>query len=308
MIDTFQVSRTYARPPNPETLKKHGWKPIFNFGEINAFSFNAGNGKPRLTVSQDNTREHCFIRAEVSAGKWLFGSNLHLVDQSEMNEALRLLSIYTAEYTETDFDAFKARVTKVDFTEDFNIGEHLIFPIIAKYSRFELPKYERVIYNASSVYFRNSLKKGKLTKEYKLYGKHQERLDNGKDRSEQEKAKGILRLEVGLRKSAVYRLAKELNLEDYTAKNILTKEVSDAVLTKAKDKLAFESMTANCLENFELLFKDRSYNDASRLLSFLYLRDLYGNDYSYFQKYGLSQRTCQRFWNECKKIGVVSLE
>ncbi|MCD9187268.1 MAG: hypothetical protein LUM44_12610 [Pyrinomonadaceae bacterium] len=308
MIDTFQVSRTYARPPNPETLKKHGWKPIFNYGEINAFSFNAGNGKPRLTVSQDNTREHWFIRAEVSAGRWLFGSNLHLVNQSEMNEALRLLSIYTAEHTEMDFDAFSGRVTKVDFTEDFNFGEHLILPIIAKYSRFELPKYERVLYNQSSVYFRNSLKKGKLTKEYKLYGKYQERLDNGNDRSEQEKAKGILRLEVGFRKSAVYRLANELNLEDYTANNILNKKVSEAVLTKAKGKLAFESMTANCLENFELLFKDRSYNDASRLLTFLYLRGQYGNQYAYLEKYGLSHRTCQRFWKECKKIGVIALE
>ncbi|MBS1796792.1 MAG: hypothetical protein JSS81_23380 [Acidobacteria bacterium] len=307
MIDTFQVSRTQARAPVPEKLDN--WQPLRDnkTGEPYALCFNSPKGehKPRLTITK-NPNEFWIIRAEVSPGSWLFNSNLHLVNEAELDRGLHLLSEYVEEKTGVPFDAHSARVTRVDFTRDFDVGENNVIPFIAQVSILDLQKYKKICFDNTSVYFRNAGKE--LTKQYKIYSKYHERLANSKDIDEQERAKGIVRLEVSFRKSGVNRLAESLGLQSHCAEHVLTKDVSDKVIERAMKVLEFEKILKGQISDYNTLFQTKGFNEGSKLLSFLFLKAKLGNDYEKFALFGITKRTCQRYWKLCKELGVLSLE
>ena len=307
MIDTFQISKTFARPPNESELISNSWKPILNkhTGESTALCCNSARGEPRLTLSRTRN-DYWIIRAEVSFGSWLHGSNLHLPNENELHHGLDLLSGHVKDKSGIVFDAHTERVTRVDFTRDFQVGENAVIPIIAKFAKSKLPRYKRVCFDETSVYHKNGGKE--RTKEYLIYSKYHERLAKGNDESEQEAAKGLLRLEVSLRKSAVNRLAKSLKLPSHHANHILTKETSERALQRAMKQLHFDSLLTAGNSNIEKLFEIQSATMPLTLIGFLYLRDKYGDDLAkqFFIK--TSSKTLKRYSDDCSKAGVLTLE
>lgn len=309
MIDTIQISKTFARPPNIAELLKNGWKPIRDklTGEPAALCFNGAKSEPRLTLSK-TYNDLWIVRAEVSFGSWLYGSNLYLLNESEFQHGLESLSEQVEVKSGIVFDAHTERVTRVDFTRDFQVGENAVIPIIAKFARLSLPKYKRVCYEDTSVYFKNSLEKGKLTKQFKIYSKHHERLANSKGAAEQERAKGVLRLEILHQKSAVNRLAKSLKLPNHHANYILTKETSEKVIEKAMKILNFESLLTAKNSNIESLFNICGSTEAYKFIGFLYMLDKYGKGFSKLPFVDTSQKTLKRYLSGCLKAGVLTLE
>jgi hypothetical protein len=311
MMDTFQISKTFARPPNISELIGEAWKTLQydSSGEPIALCFNASKGecKPRLTLSRTRNN-YWIIRAEVALGSWLHGSNLHLPNEDELHSGLGLLSEYVESKSGIVFDAHTERVSRVDFTRDFYVGENFVIPIIAKFKKFNLPRYERVCYKETSVYFNNSLKKGKLTKQFKIYGKYQERLDESKDKAEQEAAKGLIRLENSFRKSAVNRLAKSLKLPSHNANHILTKETSEKVIEKAIKQLHFDSLLTTESFNDQKMFELYGATMPYSLFGFLYLRDKHGEDLTKLSFINTSPKTLKRYSDDCSKAGILSLE
>ena len=307
MFDTFQISKTFARPPNKSEIANNGWKPLLNqhTGELTTFCLNSakGKGEPRLTLSK-NRNDYWIIRAEVSLGSWLHGSNLHLPNESELNHGLDLLSEYVESKSGIVFDAHTERVSRVDFTRDFQVGENAVIPIIAKFAKFNLPRYKRICFDETTVYFKNAGKE--RTKEFKIYSKYHEMSAKGK--SDAESAKGILRLEILYRKSAVNRLAKSLKLKSHHANYILTKETSERVIEKAAKQLHFDSLLNNEPLNIENLFKHYGAGAGLKYIGFLYLRDKYGEDISKLPFMDVSRKTLKRYLDDCKKAGILSLE
>ncbi len=310
MLDTFQISKTLARSPNLSELVNNAWKTLVNkhTGELTALYLNSakGKGEPRLTLSPDRNGLW-IIRGEVSVGSWLHGSNLYLPDTDELHHGLDLLSEYVEMKSGIVFDAHTERVSRVDFTRDFQVGENNVIGIIGKFNRLSLAKYKRVCYEETSVYFKNSLEKFKLTKQFKIYSKYHERLNNSKDKSEQEKAKGILRLEILYQKSAVNRLAKSLKLPNHHANYILTKETSEKAIQKAMNQLYFDSLLSAETPTVEKLFDTCGSTEAYKRIGFLYMRDKFGEDFSKLPFVNTSPKTLKRYLNECKKAGVLSL-
>ncbi len=306
MIDTFQISKTFARPPNQSELVKIGWKPLGNkpANEATAFYFNCASGEPRLTLSK-NRNDYWNIRAEVSIGSWLFGSNLHLPNEDELHCGLDLLSEYVQNKSGIVFDAHAARVSRVDFTRDFQVGEHFVIPIIAKFARLKLSRYTRICFDDTSVYFKNKAKE--KTKQFLIYSKYHERLTNSKDKTEQDAAKGLIRLEVSFRKSAINRLANSLKLPNHHANHILTRKTSEKVIQKAMTQLYFESLIITDTPDVEKLFNASGSTEAYRYIGFLYMRDQFGEDFSKLPFVNTSQKTLKRYLDECGKAGVLSL-
>jgi hypothetical protein len=307
MIDTFQISKTFLRLPNQSELVSNGWKPLRDkyTGEPTALCCNSAKGEPRLTLSK-NRNDYWIIRAEVSFGSWLHGSNLYLPNEKEFHNDLDFLSEYVESKSGIVFDAHTERVSRVDFTHDFQVGENAVIPIISKFGKLELTRYERVCFGNTSVYFKN---KGKeRTKEFLIYSKYHERLANSKDLAEQEAAKGLIRLEVSYRKSAVNRLAKSLKLPSHRANHILTKETSEKVIQRAMKQLHFDSLLTSESQNIEKLFELHSATMPLCLIGFLYLRDKYGDDLAkqFFIK--TSPKTLKRYSDDCSKAGILSLE
>jgi len=307
MIDTFQISKTFARPPDESELVSNGWKPLRDkrTGEPTALYLNSARGEPRLTLSRTRN-DYWIIRAEVSLGSWLHGSNLYLPDEDEFHHDLDLLSEDVERRSGIGFDAHTERVSRVDFTRDFQVGENAIIPIISKFAAFKLTRYERVCFGDTTVYFKNAGKE--KTKQFLIYSKHHERLANSKDMSEQDAAKGVIRLEVSFRKSAVNRLAKLLKLPSHHANHILTKETSEKVIQKAMKQLHFESLLTEENSSVEKLFELYSATKPLSLVGFLYMRDKFGDDLANQPFINTSPKTLKRYSDDCSKAGVLTLE
>ncbi len=307
MIDTFQISKTFARLPGKSELFSNGWKLLLDkhTGNLTALYFNSARGEPRLTLSQTRN-EYWIIRAEVSVGSWLHGSNLYLPNENELHHGLDLLSGHVEDKSGIVFDAHTERVTRVDFTRDFQVGENAVIPIIAKFAKFKLPRYERVCFGETSVYFKNAGKD--RTKEYLIYSKYHERLAKGNDESEQEAAKGLIRLEVSLRKSGVNRLAKSLKLPNHRSNYILTKETSEKALQMAMKQLHFDSLLTAITPSIKNLFDVRDSASAFNRVGFLFIRDKFGEDFSKLPFIKISSKTLKRYSDDCSKAGILSLE
>ncbi len=310
MVDTFQISKTFARPPDESELESNGWKPLLDIhsGKLTALCFNSPKGehKPRLTLSRTRN-DYWIIRAEVSLGSWLYGSNLYLPNEDELHHGLDVLSEYVERMSGIVFDAHTERVSRVDFTRDFQVGENAVIPIIAKFGKLDLTRYERVCFGNTSVYFKNAGKE--RTEEYLIYSKYHERLANSKDLAEQEAAKGLIRLEVSYRKSAGNRLAKSLKLPNHHANHILTKETSEKVIQRAIKQLYFDSLlTAKNSSAEKKLFDQYGATMSYSLIGFLWLREKSGEDLRKLPFINTSPKTLKRYLDDCTKAGVLSLE
>ncbi len=138
MFDTVAISRTFARPPNVALLERNGCKPFFSRynGEVYKLVLNGeiGAKEPRLTIT-GTPKALWIIKAEVSIGAWMFGSNLHLPDESDMKEFFSMLSDFVRFKTDIKFDAHRERITRADATRDFNIGESKVLTTIKQVSK-----------------------------------------------------------------------------------------------------------------------------------------------------------------------------
>lgn len=309
MLDTFQISKTFLRPPNQSELIDNGWKALCDrfTGEPMALCFNSakGIGEPRLTLSK-NRNDYWIIRAEVSLGSWLYGSNLHLPNKDELNFGLNLLSEYVEKKSGIIFDAHTERVTRVDFTRDFQVGESAVIPIITKIAHLQLPKFIKTCIEDKTVYFKNAGKK--KVKQFLIYSKYHERLSQSKDTSEQEAAKGLIRLELSLRKTGVNRLAQSLKLPSHHANYILTKDTSEKVISRAMKVLHFDSLLIAEISNIENLFELCGTTAALSRIGFLYVKDKYGEDFSKLPFIEVSPKTLKRYEDDCRRAGILSLE
>lgn len=309
MIDTFQISKTFVRSPNLDDLEINGWKPLRDqrTGERRGVYLNAPKNErqPRLTLAR-NRNALWNIRAEVSIGSWLFNSNLHLPVEAELFESLGKLSEYVETKSGIVFDARTERVTRVDFTRDFKVEEVTVIPVIAKFSDLDMPRYNRLCYDETSVYFKNS---GKAqTKQFLIYSKYHERLAKSKNVSEQESAKGLIRLEISFRKKGVNALAKQLKLKNHHANYILTKETSERVMQAAMKKLNFASFLNHKTPTLKELFDSCGSAAALNRIGFLFMCGKFGKDFAKLTYVNLSPKTLKRYGDDCNKIGLSSLE
>lgn len=308
MFDTVKLAQSYSRPPDFDFLINQGAKNLrcdanreYTFATLNGLK---GAKEPRITIWK-GFKGNWSISAEVSFGSWLFGSNLYVLNDEEIQIALRILSDYVTEKTGIVFDAFNARVTRADFFQDFQIGEENIVPIINRFKNHEIPKYITVPYSKTTVYFNNEGQEQDKT--LKIYGKFRERHKKGNDAVEKEKANGILRLEVKLMKGAVRRLSKSIGFDYHHAKNLLNSDVWNFVIGKATHQLCFDEFILMEENNFIFLFKKLGFKEALILLGFLYLVKIYNNDLKTLEQLNINPKTAKRYVQKCRDLGIVSL-
>lgn len=226
MFDTVAISRTSARSPDVDLLVRNGCKPFFGkyTGEPYKLVLNGEKGtkEPRLNFSK-SPLGYWILKAEVSIGAWLFGSNIHLPDEEDMNDFFSYLSDFVRYKTGIKFDAYLERATRLDVTRDFQIGESRVLSVLKELNNVDIPKYHRKPVDNTGVYFEN---KGKVkNKKYSVYSKFHDLLSKNADESELDLAKGLLRLEVEHKDNhAVSNLAKSLKMPNHNVNRIMTRE------------------------------------------------------------------------------------
>lgn len=306
-IDTFQVADTFLRLPDEKCLLKYDWKFTRNkfSGEIETFYRNGEKGEfaPRLTISKGYSGVWN-VYAEVSPSAWINGSNIDLMNESDFLVSLELLTEYVSDLSGYRFDTMEARVSRVDFTRNFYVGESAVLPIIKKYSHFNLPRYLPRPY-PTSIYFETTGKhKNKI---YKLYSKYDERLGKSKNPIELESSEGIIRLEIQHKKAAVNNLAKSLKLGSNKARVVLTEITAMQAIDDAMKRLRFSDLFNAESQSIKTLIKAYNGTTAMNLIGLLYLESKFG-DVSTISDLNISAKTVKRYRDKCHKVGVLSLE
>lgn len=306
MIDTVAIKHHMARPPTEEDLYSLGWQPRYSKrdGTICAFIYNApkGSTEPRLTLSL-NPKMQWYLKAEASLPKLLRGANVPLPDESEIENSLRLLSAVVERCSGRKFELHTALVCRVDFTKDIYIGENSIMQMIARFAHVQIPRYDRTQHNDTSVVF---TPKGKSnSKRISVYNKLAEVMQRNGSEGEQYNARGILRLEVGLRTKAISYLAGKLNLPSRETQHILTREVADYVLQDVLQQLQFDAIDLDTNEVIEKLIAHFNVSRAKSLLGFIELRKQFGEELYKNQEIRFPHRTYFRDLADCRKAGVL---
>lgn len=310
MFDTVAISSTFARSPNTALLERNGCKPFFSqyTGEPYKLVLNGEPGakEPRLTILK-SPKELWILRAEISVGGWLFGSNLSLPNDDDMQTFFQMLSDYVGTMTGIKFNAQIERVVRADFTRDFQLDESKVLAVLSELRNTKLAKYHTRPFDETTVYFDGKGKK--LSKRYKVYSKFHEIADREEIHAESNLAKGILRLEVEHRTNkAVSNLAKSLKLPNHNSDSILTRETYEKVIEKSMRLLQLESLLKNDDSKLERLGQTFDTLTALKYAGHLLYKSKYGIDYGKLPFINLSKNTIKNYDRECAKAGILSLE
>ena len=303
MIDTIVIKNYYQNLQNQECLLENAW---FNYQKYQSSGWilnpKAGSHLPRLTLSQTPDGIH-HLQAEVSIPKMLFGNNIKLPTEPEVWEGLKQISEYVTQKSGLPFDLETAVVNRVDYTKDFNVGEDQVIPIISSLAKKSIPRFDRIYFNDSTVYFKS---RGK-TQEIKIYSKFHETISNksnGKDLLNL--SRGLLRLEHSFsHRDSLKKLAKDLGYSERKAKYLLRSKVSELVLANDVKILDWSNYQLEA-DNSQLDYLQRCFTlrRAFLLFGFLELIRQRGENCYKDKMLGLSRNSYYRYAADCRKFGI----
>lgn len=310
MFDTAAHSITKPTPPKEDIIFDNGGTVRISAFDEKPYKYlingKRGSKEPRITITR-NGEGFWIVKAEVSIGEWLFGSNLYLPEEKDLPEYYENLSNFVLFKTGYQFDAYQSRVTRLDVTKDFEVGEAKVCGIIKALAKLTIPRYDRKLINDSTVEFQNKGKK--KNKKYSIYNKHQKLLDDRADEKLLELSKGLLRLEIQHKENrAVSNLAKSLKLPYHYTHSLFTKDVADIVIKKAMNVLSFEEFLNDEDSALEKLAKNYESSMPLLLAGHLHFKAKYGIDYHQLSFMNLKPATIKSYERKCKKIGCSSLE
>lgn len=311
MFDTVAISRTFARPPNVDLLVENGCKPFYSkySGEVDKLVLNGevGAKEPRLTISP-SPNGLWILRAEVSIGAWLHGSNLFLPDENDLNRFFPDLSQFVELKTGIPFDAHNERTTRLDVTRDFILTESRVMGVLNELKNLVIPKYHCKPIDNKTVVFEN---KGRdKNKRIIIYSKYHDLIDKKASETEIERARGILRLEIEHKNNrAVSNLSGSLKIPYQYANRMITRETSEAVIEKAMKLLSLDSILNNQSKSkLETLALEYPSSMPLTLAGHLLFKQQFGAEYYKLPFINLKAETVKEYERKCAKTGTLSLE
>lgn len=309
MSSVDSVALRFMRPqPPPDELRAKGWQPRYDprFGTVSKWVKHpdAGSHNPNLTWSQQEGGT-AWITSEVSLPKHVYGSNTVDLRDSDLETALDSVSEYTSKQTGADCDAFNGIVGRVDYAENFRVGEKFVPAYLDAALDGRLPHFRPpFLQGESTVTFTT-----KSSRQVQLYSKFDETAflaEKGKATSaDVDNARGVLRLESRYRTTqACSRLAKRLEI-DRNAVSLLSGETARRVIEMELDQLTFNKPVKPLCGRLEALLEH--FGDAKvayELYGFLAFRDAYGDRFYRIPKFNISKATYDRQVRKLKNAGL----
>lgn len=303
-FDTIKFFETYLMVRDVSTMLSNGGEPRFNgvTGEPTKIILNGAlsSKMPCLTLISVGTRWRLY--ASVSFGAWLSGSNLFLTQENDIKKYCCLLSEYVSDMTGLRFDSYKCRLSRVDITRNYHTYRENVLRIIkALQNILEIPKYIATI-KPTSVYFDTRGNNRRIL----CYDKFAELLSKGASKTELELAYDLFRLEIQYKDArAVRDLAQSMKVKN-SAETLLTQKTVDKVITRTEKMLSLQSLIVQDSSFVRSLF-DLHGKHALSLISHLYLKGEYGNDYFNLPFIPFSKDTAKRYEQKCAEMGILSL-
>jgi hypothetical protein len=311
MIDTVVINHRLTRPPDEEQLRSLGWHPRYNVrdGTIKAYLCNEpkGSSEPRLTCWLSPKMEW-HLKAEASLPKLLRGSNIPLLDESEIERSLQLFSTSVERRSGYRFNLNNSLVSKVDFARDIRVGESEVVQMIVRLFQRQIPRYDRELYNDTSAVF--TPKGESKSKRILVYNKQAEVIQRGGSEEERRNALGIIRVEISLKTPSINYLTEveQLNVPSREVQHILTRNVADYVFQNTLKKLRFGAIDPNSDEAVKKLHAHFGTCRMKTLLGFLELRKRYGEDFYKHEWLDVSRSSYFRDLADCRHAGVLPYE
>ncbi len=309
MIDTVSLGKWVEVNLTDIELTKIGWirMPSSHNGLNKKFILNGvrNSYSPRLTLTQ-NIQWKWYLRAEVSIPSWLFGTNAKLPNQKDIYSFLENLSDYVSEKGKISFDAFSAKVRRVDFTKDLLLGRENIVPTIRSLLEVIIPKFRRVIYDEQTVEYSNRAeKKGKSIK---VYDKLVEMNEHKKEIPDDLAIKDLLRLEISYRSPHFIETLKiEYKLPDVLAETVLQVDIAKSEIMKASKLLNLNKEITDKINLFEKLIAKNGLKRGITLFGFVKALNVYGQNFHKFTFLNYSRRTYQDNWKKIMASGGFCL-
>ncbi len=305
MIDTVALRHNIPLLP-PDLMSERGFTACGHTSidtRYNMWKLNPPRNKgtlPRLTWS--STPSGDWLTAEVSLPKFLFGNNVRLVYDVDVQRGLSDISRFISETSGVTFDAPLSQVGRVDYCGAFHVGESNIVPYIAATAHATASRMLRHQLGSTTVSLSNK------SRRIMVYGKHEEVLSRSHRGTvtddEVRDSLGQLRIEVMHRNGGCRRLAKRYNLPTRQARYLLTGDIALKELHIALEALGLNKITVSKDARIDVLRE--LYGDTTHcrcLIAFLNYLDRYGDG---FWKYGVGYKRSAyyRYANELKTAGV----
>lgn len=220
-----------------------------------------------------------YLGIQASLPKLLYGHNVKMLDESALNDALKILQEFATTRFGIFFDVYKTNIGRIEYCYNFPVGEDLIYSYLSAASEANPPRMKRrLIGKIETVEFAND--------SWKIYcydkGCEAEHLSENEKISAEavEAARGVLRLEVRFNTTeAVKRLSGRLKLPDIQAQTLLNFDVAKSVLTSAVKALGLHEPVIPFDERLFKLKKEYGYGSRfHRLSGFLHLCGVFGFD------------------------------
>jgi hypothetical protein len=307
MIDTGAMELGFRTGLTPAFASKFNWRPIYDWhtGEGRGYVHVGKKGTylPRLSFLQ-RANGLWYLRTEVCFPKWLYGSNVTTLPESELPFALDKLSRYVEEISDKPFRAEHASLSRIDFVEDTIVPEHEIYRLFRKFYLLEHPKFRRRTYDKTTAYFEPRSKCQYI--QVKIYSKYHELIRSKPSPQELELARGRVRLEITLRTKAINKVKEELGLLSRETAGFLKSAAGIYVLEREKAKINYNEqfreddndMIQRALENVD---------DPSRLLTigFLEAYKRLGPKFYELPKSPCQKRSYQSLLSKARKMGFL---
>lgn len=175
--------------------------------------------KPTLMWSEAPTGLH-WLSVSGSLPKFIFGTNAQVfTSEQDLKASLEILSEFVSDTAQAPFDAFAAKVTRVDYCHDWHLTRELVTEYLWALREISLGRMKRHLVDNETIELRN--KSQTIT----FYDKFEERsFMRSKHLCSNEEVlatKGVLRMEVRFRDNrSCQRHAKTMGAEARTAASL----------------------------------------------------------------------------------------
>jgi len=298
MIDTIKIRHQISHFENQDFKQTWEYRSKLNY-EVWFLNPKKSKILPRLTIVHTLKGEY-YLSAEVSLPKMIFGNNVYLPNQIEIEKGLNLINEYIESLTGLKFDVSSAIVTRIDFVKDFTFEEAKVGRLIFELSKMFLPN-KRFLYDSTLYY---GTKSG--SKEVCIYSKYREvQSENEVNPDIKKMANGILRLEVRYKKLYVIKtLVKKLRLKDCTIKSFLNENVLKQIVSEVTKSLNFNELLISKETNLEILMKRYSFLTAIRLSGFIDVVSLLGENFYHDESQNIGRSSYFNNKRLCVKANV----
>lgn len=297
--DTIGLVKDCNLPPT-KILKDLGAVPKRSkYGEKWVNNGIKGANEPRITI-YPTWRRYNRIRVDLELSKLLHGHNVRLLNETEINDVLHLVSRNVENRTTIPFDAFNISMCRIDYAINIHFEPHIAREFLKRYFTYSIPRLLRHIIESQTVYFENN------SRTISLYDKHLQMLKKKSVPPEVIKAaEGLIRIEYSLKdEKSVQRFAERLGFKDVLAKTLLSQQSIKTATDEVCELLNVESFEYSDDSRIKRIFDQTGdIKKAIQLSGFLDAIKEFREDFYLSDGMNFSKSTYDRLKKESQELG-----